>query len=91
MLARHGERLVMSAPDELRGKLEVRGLGILSMPAAPPTPLDLVVDLTASEEVTRLPDPACTVLLGLERPRIALASRGRPQTGWTNSLPGARG
>lgn len=44
------------APDELYGLLEVRGLGIQSLPAIKTTRLRLVVDLVPREEVPRLPE-----------------------------------
>lgn len=44
------------APDELYGLLEVRGLGIQSLPAIKTTRLRLVVDLVQTEEVPRLPE-----------------------------------
>lgn len=68
-----GDTLIARAPPQLRGLLEVRGLGIIPMPFAESAELVLVVDLVAPEEVERLPDPwPRTDLLGRSLPRLAL-------------------
>lgn len=53
--------LIALGPDALAGRIEIRGIGVLNAPTAPPAPLALVVDMdeTASE---RLP-PARTVCI----------------------------
>ncbi|WP_042440508.1 HPr kinase/phosphorylase [Rhodospirillum rubrum] len=49
----------LAPPDPLRGLIEVRGLGLVEMPAAiDPVPLALVVDLVPGGPIERLPDPA---------------------------------
>jgi HPr kinase/phosphorylase len=55
-LAAEGGALVARAPATLRGKLEVRGLGIVEMPPLDAAPVALVVDLVVREAVERLPD-----------------------------------
>lgn len=56
--ARGDGELVASAPPSLAGKIEVRGLGILTVPYLTEAPLVLVVDLVAPEEMPRMPaDP----------------------------------
>ena len=51
-----GDQVIASAPDTIRGKLEIRGVGIVDMPCADDVPVALVVDLTS--DITRLPDDA---------------------------------
>ena len=55
-IERLGDGLVASAPPALSGKLEVRGLGIVTAPALSRTPLMLAVRLTAAAEIERLPE-----------------------------------
>jgi serine kinase of HPr protein (carbohydrate metabolism regulator) len=77
-LARDGDRLIArfpkAAPDSLRGRMEVRGLGILPAPSLARTVVGLVVDLVPADAVERLPEPAETGWLGIRVPVVALAA-----------------
>jgi serine kinase of HPr protein (carbohydrate metabolism regulator) len=69
-LAREGDQLLLSfppeGPAELKGKMEARGLGIVSVPAAPPrVPLVLVIRSTQAAEVARIPESLQSEWLGL--------------------------
>ena len=55
---RAGDGLVASAPQPLRGKLEIRGLGIVDVPPRAEAALWLAVRLTPVAEIERLPDLA---------------------------------
>jgi serine kinase of HPr protein (carbohydrate metabolism regulator) len=66
-------KLVASAPPRLRGRLEVRGLGILDVPAAPATALGLVVELVSPAAIPRLPDRASWEYAGISVPLVRLA------------------
>ncbi|MCA3574861.1 MAG: HPr kinase/phosphatase C-terminal domain-containing protein, partial [Aestuariivirga sp.] len=55
---RSGAKLVASAPAALAGKLEIRGLGIVDIDAAPEAELKLAVRLSPAAEIERLPDLA---------------------------------
>jgi serine kinase of HPr protein (carbohydrate metabolism regulator) len=57
-------RLPPGAPDSVRGRIEVRGLGIAPVPALPETRLHVVIDLVPADAVERLPEPASVELLG---------------------------
>jgi len=61
-----GGQLIASAPDNLKGFLEVRGLGIMRQEAYAETPVMLVVDLVAAGDVERMPEPEHTELQGIE-------------------------
>lgn len=74
VLARQNGAVVASPPAELAGKLEVRGLGIVSMPTLKATPLRLVVDLDGPVPVERLPRAAATQILGVDIPVMRLAA-----------------
>jgi hypothetical protein len=66
-------QLVAGAPATIAGRIEVRGLGILKLPARAEAPVALLVAL--DEAVPRLPDQpwASRVIAGISVPVIALA------------------
>ena len=72
--ATHG-RLVASAPEAIRGLIEVRGLGIRRIEHEPRAVVGLVVDL-ASQDAARLPAPVAATceILGVRLPRLPVAS-----------------
>ena len=76
-LAAEGGRLVAAlpetAPANLVGCLEVRGLGILKVASVAAAPLALVVDLVVSDAVARLPEPERVELGGILLPCLKLA------------------
>ena len=72
-LSREGNRLIARAPDTTRGRLEVRGIGIVTVPAAARAPLVLVVDLVPPEQVSRMPNPGKWRQDDVEVPLIVLA------------------
>ena len=73
VLSRHGDDVMAAVPETIAGKLEVRGLGIVRLPAAAAPPLRLVVDLVRPDDVERLPKATETVLLGVALPVLNLA------------------
>jgi len=54
IVRRDGNRLIASAPPNIAGKLEIRGIGIVDVDAVKDVPIALVVQLTS--EIQRLPD-----------------------------------
>jgi HPr kinase/phosphorylase len=74
LLTERSGTLFARAPDTLRGKLEVRGMGILSVPALDDVPVRLVADLTPSDAIERLPDEGASVtLFGVDVPHLNIA------------------
>ena len=65
--------LVAAAVPALAGLLEVRGLGIMQVPALPSAALVLLVDLVAPGDIARYPAPVQEEILGVGVPRLALA------------------
>ncbi|MFO1131582.1 MAG: HPr kinase/phosphatase C-terminal domain-containing protein [Hyphomicrobiales bacterium] len=74
IVRRAGDALVASAPPALRGKLEIRGLGIAELAVVAEARLRLAVRLTPSAEIERLPDlvRARMDILGVALPLILL-------------------
>jgi serine kinase of HPr protein (carbohydrate metabolism regulator) len=68
-----GDVLRARAPATIAGQIEIRGLGILRMPAMTEVPLALVVELVPPGEVERLPEPARWSRLGVSLPLLRLA------------------
>ena len=66
-------KLIASAPQTIRGRMEVRGLGIMAVPSVDDAPVALIVDLVAPETVERLPDPQFEKIGGVKLRRLALA------------------
>jgi serine kinase of HPr protein (carbohydrate metabolism regulator) len=54
IVRKEGNKLVASAPETIKGKLEVRGVGIVDLDAVSNIPVALVVELTS--DIQRLPD-----------------------------------
>jgi len=69
-------RLWAAAPAATRGKLEVRGVGIVEVPTLAEAEVKLVVDLVAASEVERLPlAEARALVCGVETALLRLAAR----------------
>ncbi len=71
ILRRDGEKLVASAPETIKGKLEVRGVGIVEVDILSDIPVALVVELTS--DIQRLPDDSRErLILGAGIPLISV-------------------
>ncbi|MBT3307088.1 MAG: hypothetical protein HN377_11490 [Alphaproteobacteria bacterium] len=62
-----------SAPTEIAGRMEVRGIGIVTVPVMSDSPVALVVELVTPGAVERLPEPQTMEVLGVELPLVRLA------------------
>lgn len=67
-----GGLVYASAPASIAGLLEVRGVGVTAFPVRARAPLALILNLTAQEEVPRLPDAKTVEILGLDLPELEL-------------------
>jgi len=71
-LSRRRRGVIAEAPQRLRGYLEIRGVGITSVPTAGGTIVKLIVDLVNPDEVPRLPEPEFRKLCGKKIPVLRL-------------------
>lgn len=72
-LRRDGGRVLARAPITLSGRIEIRGLGIVSLPYVTEVALAGIVDLVAPQAVERMPEPRKVALLDVEFPVVSLA------------------
>ena len=71
LVRKDGDRLVASAPPNIAGKLEIRGIGIVDMDIVDNVPVALFVELTS--EIQRLPDENRErPILGVRLPLISI-------------------
>jgi serine kinase of HPr protein (carbohydrate metabolism regulator) len=71
IVRKDGSRLIASAPERIKGKLEIRGIGIVDMETVDNVPVALVVELTS--DIQRLPDDARErPILGTSIPLISV-------------------
>ena len=74
VVRRDGDRLLASAPPQIAGKLEVRGIGIMDMEAQSDVAVALLVELTS--EIQRLPDDSRErPVLGVPLPLVGIDAR----------------
>jgi serine kinase of HPr protein (carbohydrate metabolism regulator) len=64
-IERRGDALWARAPAALKGKIEVRGVGILAVPSVAGARIALAVDLVVPRAVERYPDPIHVRILGI--------------------------
>jgi serine kinase of HPr protein (carbohydrate metabolism regulator) len=73
IVRRVGGKLLASAPPNIAGKLEVRGMGVLKFDTATDAPVCLMIDL--NREVQRMPEvPERMSIAGMMVPVVVLAS-----------------
>jgi serine kinase of HPr protein (carbohydrate metabolism regulator) len=71
LLRKQGERLLASAPPTIRGKLEIRGIGIVEMASIDDVPVALFVELTSAMQ--RMPgDSRERLVLDVKVPLISV-------------------
>ena len=72
IVTRQDGHLVASPPETIRGRIEVRGIGLITKPHESGVPVALVIDI--DEPVPRMPEPGGTRLIAdIEVPLFALA------------------
>jgi serine kinase of HPr protein (carbohydrate metabolism regulator) len=72
IVLRQGGALFATAPEEIAGRLEVRGIGIVTLASASLSRVLLLCELVGAAEIERLPHPGSTELLGVALPCLRL-------------------
>jgi serine kinase of HPr protein (carbohydrate metabolism regulator) len=73
-LARDGDRILASPPPNIAGLLEIRGVGLVTMPTAADVPVALILSLVGEGHAERLPGMLVTRdLFGLAIPVLPFA------------------
>ena len=73
ILTRQGGQIFVAPPPAIKGKLELRGIGIIELPYLENAELRLIVDLHPPGEIERLPERNITdEILDLKLPLIRL-------------------
>ena len=87
-----GGRLIAAAPANLAGKLEVRGLGIVTAATSREVDLALVVRLERAGDIERVPNDEGLELIGIALPQVSIdatspsaAARVRAALDWLES------
>jgi len=71
LVRRDGGKLIASAPSQIAGKMEVRGLGIIDMDTVGDVPVALLVELTS--DIQRMPDDSRErPILGVQLPLVSI-------------------
>lgn len=71
-LRRDEEAVRASCKQGWEGQLELRGLGIVTVPHEQDIPIRLVIDLVERSDVPRLPEPLYVTLAGVRLPVLKL-------------------
>jgi serine kinase of HPr protein (carbohydrate metabolism regulator) len=64
-------QLIASPPENIKGMMELRGIGLLKMPYLARARLDIVVECLSHEAIERLPEPIHTEILGRKLVQLA--------------------
>src|SRR5947209_8308550 len=71
IVKKDGDRLIASPPPAIKGKLEIRGIGIIDMDVVTEVPVALLVELTS--DIQRLPDDSRErPILGVTLPLVSM-------------------
>lgn len=66
-------RLIATAPQNIKDLIEVRGVGVLKIGAAVQTDVGAIIDLVTPEQIDRLPEDETITVLGLSILRFKLS------------------
>ena len=72
LLSRDGDQLIAQAPSTIAGLIELRGLGLVTLPYCQKAPIHLIADLVPAQQVERLPASHAIEFFGLDIPCLRL-------------------
>jgi HPr kinase/phosphorylase len=72
ILENRDNSIIANCPDNIKGFIEIRGLGILKLPYQENVIIKLVVILSERNNIERLPYPESYEVFGVEIPKIRL-------------------
>ncbi len=72
ILSKRDNRIFASAPGNIRGLIEMRGVGVISLPNRQDMPLALAIQLVERKDVPRLPEPAFFDCFAVQVPLLSL-------------------
>lgn len=72
-LAAEDGQLIASSPAAIAGQMEIRGIGIVTLPRVARTRVGMAVDLVSAGDIDRLPSPRRCSYLGIDLPLLAVA------------------
>ncbi len=74
IVVRQGNELRGKAPQSIRGKLEIRGLGVVNVTCLDDVRIGLIVRLASAHTIERMPDPeqARADILGINLPLVLI-------------------
>ena len=73
MMMNKGAQLVATCPENIRGMMEVRGIGLCRFEPCPSVFVELAVELVpAGEKIERLPEAETAEFCGVKIPKIRL-------------------
>ncbi len=72
LLASTADHTVARVPETIAGQIEVRGLGLIAIPYTSSAVVRLIVQLSPTDEIERMPEPKTLTLAGLALPAVKL-------------------
>lgn len=71
-LSVRNHQLLANAPEKIKGKLEIRGVGIQEYATAENAPIKLIIDLLLENDPARLPEKESETIMGIDIPHAVL-------------------
>lgn len=69
------DALIASAPENIKGLIEIHGIGVISTEVKKQTQVKLVVELVEGDKIERMPEQQSTLIEGVSLPLIFLCAK----------------